>query len=111
MKNESKKQINGCDWWGTYDGYEVYHNYNKRLPDVEDVVFEQDKILYLNGVAIGKASADGRVLDWHPEKGKKKSKTEKVIFQETKVPVVAGEIVDKVLEEARKRTVEDLVKR
>ena len=113
MKNESKININGCDYWGVYDGYDVYHNYNKDLPNIDGVVFEMGGRLYLNGEYVGKVDSAGRVNDWHPENGARKRKREasqKVSFvAEQQKPVVSSFDADKILEGSWKRSIDDLV--
>ena len=110
MKNELKKQISGCDFWGVYDGYDVYHNFNSHLPDVDGVVFEMGGRLYLNGEYVGKVDSAGRVNDWHPENGARRKKN-KVNFavEQQKADVPRSFDADKILEGSWKRSIEDLV--
>lgn len=114
MKNELKKQISGCDFWGVYDGYDVYHNFNSHLPNVDGVVFEMGGRLYLNGEYVGKVDSAGRVNDWRPENGArkraKKEASQKVSFvAEQQKPVVSSFDADKILEGSWKRSIDDLV--
>lgn len=112
MKNELKKQISGCDFWGVYDGYDVYHNFNKYLPDVDGVVFEMDGRLYLNGEYVGKVDGAGRVNDWRPENGARRRKaSQKVSFvaEQQKVDADDSHAVDIILDGSWKRSIEDLV--
>ena len=109
MKNELKININGCDYWGTYDGYEVYHNYNKDLPNIDGVVFEMGGRLYLNGEYVGKVDGGGRVMDWRPENGARR-KSQKVSFvAEQQKPVVSSFDADKIIGNSWKRSIDDLV--
>ena len=113
MKNELKININGCDFWGVYDGYDVYHNFNSHLPDVDGVVFEMGGRLYLNGEYVGKVDSAGRVNDWRPENGARKRKrdaSQKVSFvAEQQKPVASSFDADKILEGSWKRSIDDLV--
>ncbi len=116
MKNELKININGCDYWGVYDGYDVYHNYNKYLPSIDGIVFEMDGRLYLNGEYVGKVDSGGRVNDWRPENGVRRKKN-KVSFaveqQKANVPqsfdADDSHEVDIILDGSWKRSIEDLV--
>ena len=109
MKNELKKQISGCDFWGVYDGYDVYHNYNKDLPNIDSVVFEMGGRLYLNGEYVGKVDGGGRVMDWCPENGARR-KSQKVSFvAEQQKPVVSSFDADKIIGNSWKRSIDDLV--
>ena len=112
MKNESKKQISGCDFWGIYDGYDVYHNYNKDLPNIDGVVFEMEGRLYLNGEYVGKVDSAGRVNDWRPENGARKRKaSQKVSFvaEQQKADVPRSFDADKIIDGSWKRSIDDLV--
>ena len=110
MKNELKININGCDYWGVYDGYDVYHNYNKDLPNIDGVVFEMGGRLYLNREYVGKVDSAGRVNDWRPENGARRRKPQKVSFAvEQQKPVVSSFDADKIIDGSWKRSIDDLV--
>ena len=109
MKNELKKQISGCDFWGVYDGYDVYHNFNKYLPDVDGVVFEMDHRLYLNGEYVGKVDSAGRVNDWRPENGARKRKSQKVSFIAEQQKVDGISAANDIIDGSWKRSIDDLV--
>lgn len=111
-KNESKfasgaKQIiNGCDYWGTYKGYDVYRCYRKRVPsDYVNVIFASGNNLYMNGIQMGYVTDGGTVTSWEPEKALKK--VEPVKFEGK--PVDVSKCADEILAGSWKRSVEDLI--
>ena len=109
MENELK--INGCDYWGTYDGYKVYHNFNKYLPDVDGIVFEMENKLYLNGEYIGKVDRGGKVSDWNPGRAtrKRKASSQKVSFVAEQQKVDGMSAANDIIGESWKRSIDDLV--
>ncbi len=109
MKNELKININGCDYWGVYDGYDVYHNYNKYLPSIDGIVFEMDGRLYLNGEYVGKVDSGGRVNDWRPENGARRKKSQKVSFVAEQQKVDGVSAANDIIDGSWKRSIEDLV--
>ena len=109
MKNELKININGCDYWGVYDGYDVYHNYNKYLPSIDGIVFEMDGRLYLNGEYVGKVDSGGRVNDWRPENGARRKKSQKVSFVAEQQKVDGMSAANDIIDGSWKRSIEDLV--
>ena len=109
MKNELKININGCDYWGVYDGYDVYHNYNKYLPSIDGIVFEMDGRLYLNGEYVGKVDSYGRVNDWRPENGARRKKSQKVSFVAEQQKVDGMSAANDIIDGSWKRSIEDLV--
>ena len=111
-KNESKfasgaKQIiNGCDYWGTYKGYDVYRCYRKRVPsEYMNIVFASGNNLYMNGTWIGYVNDGGTVTSWEPERAVKK--VEPVKFEGE--PVDVSKCADEILSDSWKRSVEDLI--
>lgn len=109
VKNELKININGCDYWGVYDGYDVYHNYNKYLPSIDGIVFEMDGRLYLNGEYVGKVDSGGRVNDWDPGRGTRKRKSQKVSFVAEQQKVDGMSAANDIIDGSWKRSIEDLV--
>lgn len=108
-------RIDGCDYWGTYDGLPIYRCFKKKLPAYEDVVFAMGEELYLNGALVGYADNQGHISRWNPAAGrKKKSKPVEVETKNTMTFEYKGEPInsvdtDQVLADSWKRTVEDLV--
>ena len=112
MKNELK--INGCDYWGTYDGYKIYKCYSKTAPSYDNIVFAIGTNLYMNGEIVGKVDTAGRVSCWDPERGiKKKEKKFDFFVPEERAPESQNDKVvssaEELLELALKRSIEDLV--
>lgn len=120
MKTQNKKKIDHSEYWGTYNGKEIYRYYGpsaKAFSEMmcRDVVFAKDGMLWLNGYKIGNVTENGHVTNWEPEvantwkpvEEKKKKKTGKEVKDE---PVVdTSKLVDEVLERAMNRTIEDLL--
>jgi len=114
MKNELK--INGCDYWGTYDGYKIYKCYSKAAPsypNYPNFVFAIGTNLYMNGEVIGKVDSAGRVRDWDPSRAKKKKEKFDFFVPEERAPELQNDNVissaEELLELALKRSIEDLV--
>lgn len=108
MKNElktefasgAKRTIPGCDYWGIFDGYDVYRCYSKTAPQgYPNVIFAIGNWLYMNGEVAGYVSDKGEVSRWRP----------KVVLEESNDVVVASVDADSVIAASWKRTVEDLV--
>ena len=111
VKNELK--INGCDYWGTYDGYKIYKCYSKTAPaEYPYTVFAIGTNLYMNGEIVGKVDTAGRVSCWDPERGVKKKKPEPkpepVVFESSYDDKTVSD-AEELLELALKRSIEDLV--
>ena len=105
MKKEHIK-INGCDYWGTYEGYDVYRCYRKKVPTAyENIVFALGNDLYMNGIWMGYVTDGGSVTSWEPEKAVKKE--EPVRFEVKSVDV--SKCADEILSGSWKRSVEDLI--
>lgn len=114
MKTKNKMNIPHSEYWGTYNGKEIYRFYGpsaKAFSEVEcrDVVFAKDGLLWLNGYKIGNVTDNGHVTNWEPEVANTlKPVEEKKPVKETK-NVDTSKLVDEVLERAMNRTIEDLL--
>lgn len=108
-------KIDGCDFWGNYDGFPVYRCFRKKLPAMDNIVFALGGDLYLNDAVVGHVDDGGRVSRWNPAAGrKKKSKpveveTKNTVTFEYKGDDITSETSDIILANSWKRTVEDLV--
>lgn len=110
MKNDLK--IPGCEYWGTYKGYDVYRCYDKNVPTstYTNVVFAIGDKLFMNGGCVGKVDKDGMVYNWAPEAWVKevpKTSAAVVAVATTNMDVSAG--ANEILSGSWKRSVEDLV--
>ena len=117
MKTKNKMNIPHSEYWGTYNGKEIYRFYGpsaKAFSEVEcrDVVFAKDGLLWLNGFKIGNVTENGHVTNWEPEVANAwkpvKEKEKKKTVKEAK-NVDTSKLVDEVLERAMSRTIEDLL--
>ena len=119
MKTD-KRKIDHSEYWGTYEGKEIYRYYGpsaKAFSEMtyRDIVFAKDGILWMNGYKIGNVTENGHVTNWEPEVANEwkpvKEKEKKKPFKEVKdEPVVdTSKLVDEVLERAMNRTIEDLL--
>ena len=118
MKTD-KKKIDHSEYWGTYNGKEIYRYYGpsaKSFSAIEcrDVVFAKDGLLWLNGYKIGNVTENGHVTNWEPEVANVwkpvKEKKKKSVKEAKSEPVVdTSKLVDEVLERAMNRTIEDLL--
>ena len=110
MKNQTR--IAGCDYWGTYNGYDVYRCFSKKPPTGwAKIVFAVGNDLYMNGVWIGYVDNNGVVTSWAPEKALEKKSSSSgvaVVFDKTKT-VDISKCADDILAGSWKRSVEDLV--
>ena len=120
MKTQNKMKIDHSEYWGTYNGKEIYRYYGpsaKTFSEMtyRDIVFAKDGILWMNGYKIGNVTENGHVTNWEPEVANTwkpvKEKEKKKPFKEVKgEPVVdTSKLVDEVLERAMNRTIEDLL--
>jgi hypothetical protein len=118
MKTKNKMKIDHSEYWGTYEGKEIYRYYGpsaKAFSEMtyRDIVFAKDGILWMNGYKIGNVTENGHVTNWEPEAANawKLVKEKKKSFKEVKgEPVVnTSKLVDEVLERAMNRTIEDLL--
>ena len=117
MKTKNKMKIDHSEYWGTYEGKEIYRYYGpsaKAFSEMtyRDIVFAKDGILWMNGYKIGNVTENGHVTNWEPEvantwKPVEEKKKKKAVKDE---PVVdTSKLVDEVLERAMNRTIEDLL--
>ena len=109
------KTYKNCDYWGTYQGCNIYKYYGKGQPESSktDVFAMPNGDLILDDVVIGKVDMKkGVVYNWHPElinkKEKSNGKTSPVVMVD-ELPTVATINVDEVLEKAFKRTLDELI--
>lgn len=123
MKNDLKTQFDGCEYWGTYQGYDIYKCYCKEIPDIFGKVFVKDSIMYHQGNIVGQVDAAGHVESWHPDEPtrlkKKPVYSAGVSFdvfdakhQDQKKGTASVEVsknADELLEKVFKRTIEELV--
>lgn len=105
MKNDLK--IKGCEYWGTYKGYDVYKCYDKSVPTstYTNIVFAIGDKLFMNGGCIGKVDKDGMVSNWAPYTWVKEASK---VREETKADVNVAN-ADEILSGSWRRSIEDLV--
>ena len=118
-KNDLKTQFDGCEYWGTYQGWDIYKCYRKEVPTAFGKVFVKDDIMYHQGNIIGQVDGAGHVESWHvdePIKLKKKpilgaqtSFDAKHQNQDKAPSVEVSKNADELLEKVFKRTIEELV--
>ena len=117
MKTQNEMKIPHSEYWGTYNGKDIYKYYGpsaKAFSEVEcrDVVFAKDGLLWLNGYKIGNVTDNGHVTNWEPEVANTwkpvEEKEKKKTVKEAK-NVDTSKLVDEVLERAMNRTIEDLL--
>lgn len=120
MKTQNKMNIPHSEYWGTYNGKEIYRFYGpsaKAFSEIEcrDIVFAKDGLLWLNGYKIGNVTENGHVTNWEPEvanawKPVEEKKKKKAVKEVKSEPIVdTSKVVDEVLERAMNRTIEDLL--
>ena len=108
-------KIDGCDFWGNYDGFPVYRCFRKKLPAMDNIVFALGGDLYLNGVIVGHVDDGGRVSRWNPAAGRKKQESRApttsatVTFEHKDINTDIVSEANDILANSWKRTVEDLV--
>lgn len=115
MKTD-KRKIDHSEYWGTYNGKEIYKYYGPSAKsfsenECRDIVFAKDGLLWLNGYKIGSVTDNGHVTNWEPEVAntwKPVKEKKKKPIKETK-DVDTSKLVDEVLERAMNRTIEDLL--
>lgn len=119
MKTQNKRKIDHSEYWGTYEGREIYRYYGpsaKAFSEMmcRDIVFAKDGLLWLNGYKIGNVTENGHVTNWEPEVANAwkpvKEKKKKPVKEAKSEPVVdTSKLVDEVLERAMNRSIEDLL--
>lgn len=113
MKNDLKMNFDGCEYWGTYQGWDIYKCYCKEVPNAFGKVFVKDGIMYHQGNIVGQVDAAGHVESWHPDEPTKLKKKEKPVYsaeQKNATPPVEGsKSAEELLEKVFKRTIEELV--
>lgn len=117
MKTKNKMNIPHSEYWGTYNGKEIYRFYGPSAKafsenECRDVVFAKDGMLWLNGFKIGNVTENGHVTNWEPEVANawKPVKEKKPVKEAKGEPVIdTSKLVDEVLERAMNRTIEDLL--
>lgn len=108
-------KIDGCDFWGNYDGFPVYRCFRKKLPAMDNIVFALGGDLYLNGALVGHVDDGGRVSRWNPAAGRKKKESRApttgatVTFEHKDINTDIVSEANDILANSWKRTVEDLV--
>ena len=112
-------KIDGCDFWGNYDGFPVYRCFRKKLPAMDNIVFALGGDLYLNGAIVGYVDDGGRVSRWNPAAGRKKKETRTssgavpskgtVTFEHKDINTDIVSEANDILANSWKRSVEDLV--
>lgn len=116
MKTKNKMNIPHSEYWGTYNGKEIYRFYGPSAKafsenECRDVVFAKDGLLWLNGYKIGNVTENGHVTNWCPqvvEAHKNAEKRQREAQAKAKC-VDTSKLVDEVLERAMNRTIEDLL--
>lgn len=117
MKNDLKTQFDGCEYWGTYQGWDIYKCYKKEVPTAFGKVFVKDGIMYHQGNIVGQVDGAGHVESWHvdePTKLKKKSvlNTQTSFdakHQNAAPPVEGSKSAEELLAKVFSRTIEELV--
>lgn len=106
MKNGLK--IPGCEFWGTYKGYDVYKCYDKNVPTSTyiNIVFAIGDKLFMNGGCVGRVDKDGMVSNWAPEAWAKEAPK---AHEDINMAVAVATDADKILSDSWKRSIEDLV--
>ena len=110
-KNDLKTQFDGCEYWGTYQGYDIYKCYRKEVPTAFGKVFVKDGIMYHQGNIVGQVDAAGHVESWHPDEPTKLKKKPILDAQhQDKAPPVEGsKSAEELLAKVFSRTIEELV--
>ena len=115
MKTQNKRKIDHSEYWGIYNGKEIYKYYGPSAKsfsenECRDIVFAKDGLLWLNGYKIGSVTENGHVTNWEPEVVNtwKPVKEKEKPVKEAK-DVDTSKLVDEVLERAMNRTIEDLL--
>lgn len=124
MKTKNKMKIPHSEYWGTYNGKDIYKYYGpsaKAFSETEykNIVFAKDGLLWLSGYRIGEVSDNGYVSNWCPqvveahkdaEKRQREATKAKAVKETKGEPVVdTSKLVDEVLERAMNRSIEDLL--
>ena len=123
MKTKNKMKIPHSEYWGTYNGKDIYKYYGPSAKafsgtEYKNIVFAKDGLLWLSGYQIGEVSDNGYVSNWCPQvveahKNAEKRQREaeaKAKYEIKNEPVVdTSKLVDEVLERAMNRTIEDLL--
>lgn len=109
------------EYWGKYQGWEIYKYYDKDIKAHskrgKDYIFAQPNDngwqLWRDGYVIGMASNGGNIFEFDPEIPTKERLKVKLQLQpveeENTLPVTSEIDTDKILENAMKRSIEDLV--
>lgn len=115
MKTQNEMKIDHSEYWGTYNGKDIYKYYGPSAKafsatEYKNIVFAKDGLLWLNGYKIGNVTENGHVTNWEPEVANawKPVKEKKKPVKEVK-SVDTSKLVDEVLERAMNRTIEDLL--
>lgn len=106
------------EYWGKYQGWEIYRYYDRDISAHskrgKDYIFAQPSDngwrLWRDGYVIGMANNGGNILEFDPEIPTKERLKVKLQLQPvTTLPVTSEIDTDKILENAMKRSIEDLV--
>ena len=115
-KNDLKTQFDGCEYWGTYQGWDIYKCYRKEVPTAFGKVFVKDGIMYHQGNIVGQVDGAGHVESWHvDEPTKLKKKPTQTSFdakhqnQDKAPPVEGSKSAEELLAKVFSRTIEELV--
>ena len=116
MKTQNEMKIPHSEYWGTYNGKDIYKYYGpsaKAFSETEykNIVFAKDGLLWLSGYKIGNVTENGHVSNWCPqvvEVHKNAEKRQREAQAKAKY-VDTSKLVDEVLERAMNRTIEDLL--
>lgn len=117
MKAQNRMKIPHSEYWGTYNGKDIYKYYGPSAKsfsenECRDIVFAKDGLLWLNGYKIGSVTDNGYVTNWEPKvanvwKPVEEKKKKKPVKEAKNVDT--SKLVDEVLERAMNRTIEDLL--
>lgn len=103
------------EYWGKYQGWEIYKYYGKDIKAHskrgKDYIFAEFGDsgywrLWRDGYIVGNANIDGSIIEFDPERPKREREKEKVTFTSS---TPGKDDADKILENAMKRSVEELV--
>ena len=121
MKNDLKTQFDGCEYWGTYQGWDIYKCYKKEVPTAFGKVFVKDGIMYHQGNIVGQVDGAGHVESWHVDEPTKLKKKEKPVYSAgvsfdaehqkkgAAPPVEGSKSAEELLAKVFSRTIEELV--
>ena len=106
------------EYWGTYNNYKIYKYYDRDIKSYskknKDYVIawllDNNKWqLWKNGYIIGEADGVGNIKSFDVEKPEREERRKNSVTTTTTTVPISGNEVDKVLENAMKRSLEELI--